>query len=107
MVTKIDSSLGKIFFEESSPNFGHKIVPIPSKSRLVSHLRNSPFPHCKFSATPLRIWVKGWETEAFLAPGYAAGIAEMIFILQTYFAGGYLEMDVNRELYGSFALNKT
>ena len=49
----------------------------------------------------------GWETEAFLAPGYATGIAEIFFILYTYFAGGYLEMDVDRELYGSFALNKT
>ena len=94
--------------EESSSNFGHKIVPILSKNRLVvSHLRNSFFPHCKFPATPLRIWVKGWETEAFLAPGCATGIAEMIFILYTYFAGGYLEMDVKQELYGSFALNKT
>ena len=67
----------------------------------------APFPHCKFPATPLRIWVKEWETEAFLVPGYATGIAEMIFILYTYFVGGYLEMDVNKELYGSFALNKT
>ena len=29
----------------------------------------------------MHIWVKGEEAEAFLAPIYAIGIAEMIFIL--------------------------
>ena len=67
----------------------------------------APSPYCKFRAMPLRIWVKGWEAEAFLASGYATGIAEMILILYTFFAGGYIKMDVNKELYGSFALNKT
>ena len=67
----------------------------------------APSSYCKFRAAPLRIWVKGWEAEAFLAHGYATGIAEMIFILYTFFAGGYIEIDVNEELYGSFALNKT
>ena len=56
---------------------------------------------------PLRIWVKGWEAEAFLAPSFATGIAEMIFNLYTFFAGGYIEIDVNKELYGSFVLNET
>ena len=69
--------------------------------------KTAPSSYCKFCATPLRIWVKGWEAEAFLAPGYATGIAEMIFILYTFFAGEYIEIDVNKELYGSFALNKT
>ena len=66
-----------------------------------------PSPYCKFCATPLRIWVKGWEAEAFLAPGYATGIVEMILFLYPFFAGGYIEMDVNKQLYGSLALNKT
>ena len=67
----------------------------------------APPPLTTLLATPLLIWVKGWEAGAFLAPGYATGIAEMILISYTFFAGGYIEMDVNKELYGSFALNKT